>query len=77
LACLFAERAQGAFARVGSRDVFSVYCQNMLKDDIVKSNTHYVEHFDRQMYTFSVRETVNYREGRPMGTFKVDLQARL
>jgi len=40
LACLFAKRAQGAFARIGSGDVFSLYCQNMLKDYIVKSNTH-------------------------------------
>jgi hypothetical protein len=27
------------------------------------------------MYTLSVRETVNYREGRPMETFNVNLQA--
>ena len=71
----FAERAQGAFARVGSGDVLSEYCQKALKDDIGKSNTHHVERFDREMYTFSVCETVNYKEVRPMGTFKVDLQA--
>ena len=76
LACLFAEKAQGAFVRVGSGDVFGEYCQNVLKDDIVKSHTRHVEHFDREMYTFSVCETVNYRKGRPMRTFKVDLQAR-
>ena len=75
LACLFADRAQKAFARVGSGDLFSEYCQNVIKDEIVKSNTHHVEQFDRERYTFSVRETVNYREGRRMGTFKVDLQA--
>jgi len=38
LECLFADRAQKAFARVGSRDVFSEYCQNVIKDDILKSN---------------------------------------
>jgi len=43
LGCLFSERAQGAFARVGSGDVFSAYCQKVLKDDIVKSNAHHVE----------------------------------
>ena len=51
LACLFADRAQKAFARVGSGDLFSEYCQNAIKDDIVKSNTHHVEQFDRERYT--------------------------
>jgi len=75
LVYLFAQRAQGVFERVGYKDVFNEYCQKALKDDIGKFNTHYVEHFEREVYTFYVRETVNYREGRPMGTFKVDLQA--
>ncbi|AES88467.1 hypothetical protein MTR_4g055480 [Medicago truncatula] len=38
LACLFADRAQKAFARVDSGDLFSEYCQNVIKDDIVKSS---------------------------------------
>jgi len=75
LACLFVDRAQKMFARVGSGDAFSEYYQNAIKDGIVKSNTHHVEQFDRERYTFSIRETDNYREGRPMRTFKVDLQA--
>jgi len=76
LTCLFPERAQRVFARVGSGDVFSEYCKKANKNDIVKSNTHQIELFDREKYIFSVCEIVNYKEGRPMGTFKVDLQAR-
>lgn len=50
---------------------------NAVKDDIVKSNTYQVNQFDRESYTFYVRETINYGEGRPMRTFKGDLQAEL
>jgi hypothetical protein len=75
LACLFANRAQKAYARVGSGDPFTDHCMKEIQESVIKSNTHQVDQFDRQRYTFSVRETINYREGRPMGTFKVDLQA--
>ncbi|AES81456.1 hypothetical protein MTR_7g092950 [Medicago truncatula] len=64
LVCLFAERAQGVFARVGSGDVFNEYCVNVVKDDI-NSNTYHVEQFFRKRYTFSVCEaSTTGREGQ-------------
>ncbi|KEH27109.1 hypothetical protein MTR_6g086675 [Medicago truncatula] len=52
LESVFAERAQSVFARAGSGDVFSEYYKKAIKDDIVKSNTHQVELFDRERYTY-------------------------
>lgn len=46
-----------------------------IKEDVGKSNTHQVEQFDRERFTFSSCETTNYGEERPKGAFKVDLQA--
>lgn len=34
-----------------------------IQEAVVKSNTHQVDQFDTQGYTFFVRETINYREG--------------
>jgi len=75
LGCLFADRAHKAYARVGCGDIFTEYCMDVIKEDLHKSNTHQVEQFDWERFTFSVSETINYREGRPMRSFKVDLQA--
>jgi len=49
---------------------------NTLKAKVIKSHTHEVNQFDREMHTFSVLETVDHKEGRPKGTFKVNLHAK-
>jgi len=47
-----------------------------LKAEVIKSNSYQVTQFDRDRYTFSVHETINHREGLPMGEYKVDLQSK-
>jgi len=75
LASLFAERGENANIRLKTNQAYTEHCMNTLKAEVIKSHTHEVNQFDREMHTFSVRETVDHKEGRPKGTFKVDLHA--
>lgn len=43
---------------------------DVLKEEVGKSNIHQVDQFDREGFTFSVCETINYRDKRSMKTFK-------
>jgi hypothetical protein len=74
LATLFAKRGHEAATRVNSGEPFSENIMNFLKGEVIKSNTHLVTQFDRNRYTFSVRETIDHKEGLPKGEYKVDLQ---
>ena len=47
---------------------------DFLKVEVIKSNIHQVTQFDRDRYTFSVRETIDHKEGLPMGEYKANLQ---
>jgi len=75
LGFLFAERAHSAFVMAGFGDAFTKHCMDALKEEVGKSNIHQVDQFDRERFTFYVWESINYRDGRPMRTFKLDLQA--
>ncbi|XP_050876247.1 uncharacterized protein LOC127079941 [Lathyrus oleraceus] len=49
-------------------------CMKVMKEETLKSNTHQVSIFDYQHHTFSVKETMDHGEGKPMGRYKVNLQ---
>jgi len=55
---------------------YTEHCMNFIKDKVVKSITHKVMHFNREMFAFSIYEIVDHKEGRPMRTFKVDLRTK-
>lgn len=74
LAALFAKRGHEAAARVNSGEPFSENSMKYLRNEVIKSNSHHVTQFDRDRYTFSVRETIDHKEGLPKGEYKVDLQ---
>jgi hypothetical protein len=76
LGALFAKRGHEASARVNSGEPFSENIMKFLKAEVIKSNSHSVTQFDRDRYTFSVRETIDHREGLPMGEYKVDLRSK-
>ncbi|CAJ2632602.1 unnamed protein product [Trifolium pratense] len=48
-----------------------------ISEAVHKSNSHVVNQFDRQNYTFIVEETEDPHEGRPMDIFKVELKEKM
>ncbi|CAK8540208.1 unnamed protein product [Lathyrus sativus] len=48
-----------------------------MTDEVAKANTHNVMQFDREIFCFMVQEKINQNDGRPTGTFSVDLRNRL
>jgi len=74
LGALFAKRGHEAATRVSVGEPFSKKTMDFLKVEVIKSNSHQVTQFDRDQYTFSVRETIDHKEGLSMGEYKVDLQ---
>ena len=74
LAALFDKRGHEAATRVNSGESFSKNIMKFLRAEVIKSNSHQVTQFDRDRYTFSVCETINYKEGLPKGEYKVNLQ---
>ncbi|CAK8560783.1 unnamed protein product [Lathyrus sativus] len=47
-----------------------------MADEVAKANTHNVMQFDRERFCFMVQEKINQNDGRPAGTFSVDLRNR-
>ncbi|CAK8564722.1 unnamed protein product [Lathyrus sativus] len=48
-------------------------CLKVMKEETTKSSTHQVRIFDYRNNVFSVQETMDHGEGKPMGHYKVDL----
>ncbi|CAK8544193.1 unnamed protein product [Lathyrus sativus] len=45
-----------------------------MTDEASKSSSHNVIQFDRERFCFMVAKSINQRDGRPLGTFSVDLR---
>lgn len=73
MATLFAERGAQWSALLNSGQMFTENCMKVMKKETIKSNTHQVSIFDFQHHTFSVKETMDHSEGKPMGRYKVNL----
>jgi hypothetical protein len=70
---LFGRRGHESAAVVTSGQGYAQACQKRILDALKKSNTHVVTNFDRRKLTFTVIETEDPNEGRPVDHFKVDL----
>ncbi|PNX97090.1 protein FAR1-related sequence 8-like [Trifolium pratense] len=70
-AALFGTRGMDALAVLGSDQVYTKECQLRITEAMTKAQSHIVTRHDRER--FAVEETQDPREGRPKGTFKVDL----
>ncbi|CAK8560256.1 unnamed protein product [Lathyrus sativus] len=53
---------------------FTENCNKGMIDEASKSSSHNVIQFDRERFCFMVAENINQRDGRPLGTFSVDLK---
>ncbi|KAI5447378.1 hypothetical protein KIW84_015009 [Lathyrus oleraceus] len=73
LGSLFAERGAKWDAILNSGQIFTDSCINVRKEEIEKSNMHKVRIFYYNQSTFSVKETMDHGEGKPMGHYKVNL----
>ncbi|CAK8565571.1 unnamed protein product [Lathyrus sativus] len=62
---------------LSSGKVFTDGCNKGMADEVAKANTHNVMQFDRERFCFMVQEKINHNDGRPTGTFSVDLRNRL
>ncbi|CAK8543299.1 unnamed protein product [Lathyrus sativus] len=47
-----------------------------MADEVVKANTHNVMQFDRERLCFMVQKKINQHDGRPTGTYSIDLRNR-
>jgi len=65
LATLFTKRGHEAATKVNSGEPFSENIMKFLRVELIKSNSHQVTQFDRDRHTFSVRETIDHKEGLP------------
>ncbi|KAK2418781.1 hypothetical protein QL285_040946 [Trifolium repens] len=70
---LFVQRGKQWNAILNSGQTYTEKCMKIINEGVQKSRSHRVTNFDRQSLTFSVQETVNHNEGRPMRDFMVDL----
>ncbi|CAK8536989.1 unnamed protein product [Lathyrus sativus] len=53
--------------------VFKDNCLKVMKEETTKSSTHQVRIFDYTNNVFSVKETMDHGERKPMGHYKVNL----
>lgn len=56
-----------------SGKLFSESYMKVMKEETIKARTHVVTRFDPHSYTFSVEETMDHNESRPMGYYRVEL----
>ena len=70
---LFVERGAKWSAVLNSGQTFTERCVKVMKEETSKSATHQVSIFYYNNNTFSVKETINHGEGKPLGRYKVNL----
>lgn len=59
---------------LASGQVFTDNCNKGMTKEVRKSNINIVMQFDRERFYFMVYEQINQNDGRPIGTFGVDLR---
>ena len=72
----FVDRGTQADAMIASGQVYTLIAAKFITKEETKSNTHFVQQFDRQRFQFQVKEIVNMRERCRMGKFIVRLDQR-
>ncbi|KAG5137953.1 hypothetical protein JHK82_022684 [Glycine max] len=72
----FVDYGTQADAMIASRQVYTLIATKFITEEETKSNTHFIQQFDRQRFQFQFEEIVNTRERRQMGKFTVRLHQR-
>jgi len=72
----FVDRRTQANAMIASKQVYTLIVAKFITEEETKSNTHFVQQFDRQRFQFQVEKIVNTRERHRMGKFIVRLDQR-
>ncbi|CAK8536865.1 unnamed protein product [Lathyrus sativus] len=73
---LFGKRGHKWTKMLVTDKVFTDDCNKGMVDEVAKANTHNVMQFDRERFCFMVQEKINQNDGRPTGTFSIDLRNR-
>ena len=62
---------------LASGQTHTASCLKGLAQEVIEANSHNVMQVDRESFYFMVAERINWRDGRPLGTFSVDLRKRV
>lgn len=73
LGSLFVERGAHWSAMLKFGQTSTNNCIKVMKEETIKSNTHQVIIFDYNQNTFSIKETIDHNEGKPMGHYQVNI----
>ncbi|CAK8576976.1 unnamed protein product [Lathyrus sativus] len=73
---LFGKRGHKWTKMLATGKVFTYGCNKGMTVEVAKANTHNFIQFDREKFCFMVQEKINQNDGRPTGTFSVDLRNR-
>lgn len=74
LGSLFGKQGHQWTKMSASRQVFIDNSRKGMAEEVSKANTHNVMQFDRERLYFMVCDRINQNDGRPIGTFSVDLR---
>jgi adenine-specific DNA glycosylase len=56
----FLQSEENTDTRLKNNQAYIEHCMKKLKLEVIKSHTHEVTHFDRELHTFYVRKTVDH-----------------
>ncbi|CAK8538990.1 unnamed protein product [Lathyrus sativus] len=71
---LFGKQGHDWTKMLASSQTFTENYNKGMADEASKSSRHNVIQFDRERFCFMVSESINQRDGRPLGTFSVDFR---
>ncbi|XP_058787050.1 uncharacterized protein LOC131661500 [Vicia villosa] len=76
MGALFGQRGHEWTKRLTSGQTFTDKCIKGMTKEVNKASSHNVYQFDRERFYFMVAERINRNDGRPTGTYGVDLRKR-
>ncbi|CAK8542811.1 unnamed protein product [Lathyrus sativus] len=71
---LFGKRGHKWTKMLSTGKVFTDGCNKGMTDEVAKANTHNFMQFYCERLCFMVQEKINQHDGRPTGTFSIDLR---
>ncbi|CAK8568275.1 unnamed protein product [Lathyrus sativus] len=74
LGSLFGKQGPDWTKMLSSGQTFTENCNKGMTDEASKPSSHNVIQFDRERFCFMVAKSINQHDGRPLGTFSVDLK---
>ncbi|XP_058769268.1 uncharacterized protein LOC131643130 [Vicia villosa] len=76
MGALFGQHGHEWTKRLTSGQTFTDKCIKGMTEEVNKASSHNVYQFDRERFYFMVAERINRNDGRPTGTYGVDLRKR-